>query len=86
MSNLSWQKTHLKELLWLLTQKYQPNCYTCGKPFNLKTDFPKRMTDLVTEHHIDLDHMNMSLDNRVLVHRSCHKSFHMGERRRSGLV
>ena len=76
MSNLSWQKTHLKELLWLLTQKYQPNCYVCGKPFNLKEDFPIRKTDLITEHHIDGEHMNMKLDNRVLVHRRCHKSHH----------
>lgn len=81
MSELSWQKTHLKELLWLLIQKYHPLCYICHKPFTL-ADFPKRVTDLITEHHIDGDHMNMRLENRVLVHRTCHKSYHMAERRR----
>jgi len=76
LSNLSWQKTHIKELLWLMIIKHQPNCYLCDKPFSLKLDFPKRMTDLITDHHIDGDHMNMTPSNRVLVHRSCHKSHH----------
>ena len=79
-SKLSWQKTHLRELLWTMIQKHQPNCYTCGKPFT-QADFPKRMTDLITEHHIDGNHMNMKIDNRTLVHRRCHKSYHMRERR-----
>ncbi len=80
-SKLSWQKIHLRDLLWLLIQRYHPNCYVCGKPFSLKDDFPKRLTDLITEHHIDGDHMNMALSNRVLVHRRCHKVHHMTDRR-----
>lgn len=79
-SPLSWQKTHLRDLLLLVLTKYNIRCYTCGEPFTL-ADFPPRKTDLITEHHIDLDHMNMSIDNRVLVHRRCHKSYHMKERR-----
>lgn len=76
MSNTSWQKTHLKELLWTMLQKHQPNCYVCGKPFIYKDIFPIRKTDLLTEHHLDGDHMNMSSSNRVVVHRSCHKAHH----------
>ena len=79
-SKLSWQKTHIRDILLLVLKKYNINCYTCGKPFTL-ADFPKRMTDLITEHHIDGDHMNMKIDNRTLVHRRCHKSRHMAERR-----
>ena len=85
MSNLSWQKTHLRDILWLAIQKHQPNCYLCHKPFTM-ADFPIRKTDLITEHHIDGNHMNMKLENRTLTHRSCHKSYHLSERRRSGLV
>ncbi len=79
-SKLSWQKTHLRDLLLFVLAKYGIICYFCHKPFTL-ADFPKRMTDLITEHHIDGDHMNMKIGNRTLVHRRCHKSRHMAERR-----
>lgn len=82
-SKLSWQKTHMRDILLLVLAKYKIVCYLCGKPFTL-ADFPKRMTDLITEHHIDLDHMNISIDNRVLAHRSCHKSFHLKDRHGKG--
>lgn len=76
----SWQKKHLQEILLFTLQKYNINCWHCNKPFTL-ADFPIRKTDLITEHHLDLNHMNMKLENRTLVHRSCHKSFHMKDRR-----
>ena len=77
---LSWQKTHLRDILLFVLTKYNITCYICHKPFTL-ADFPKRMTDLITEHHLDGDHMNMKIDNRTIVHRNCHKSHHMRERR-----
>lgn len=79
-SPLSWQKTHLRDLLLFVLTKYNIRCYFCYKPFTL-ADFPKRLTDLITEHHIDGDHMNMKLDNRALGHRSCHKSYELSRRR-----
>ena len=79
-SKLSWQKTHLRDLLLFVLTKYNITCYFCHKPFTI-ADFPKRLTDLITEHHIDGDHMNMKIENRTLVHRRCHKSRHMAERR-----
>ena len=79
-SRLSWQKTHLRDLLLFVLTKYGITCYFCHKPFTI-ADFPKRLTDLITEHHIDLDHMNMALDNRELSHRRCHQAYHMKERR-----
>ncbi len=79
-SKLSWQKTHMRDILLLLLTKYNITCYFCHKPFTL-ADFPKRMTDLITEHHIDGDHSNMKIDNRTISHRYCHKSKHMVERR-----
>ena len=72
----SYEKSRLKDLLWLLLQKYQPSCYLCNKPFDKDTDLPSRGSDQLTEHHKDGNHYNVSLDNRVLVHRQCHKSFH----------
>ena len=82
-SKLSWQKTHLRDLLLFVLTKYDIRCYFCHKPFTI-ADFPKRMTDLITEHHLDGDHMNMKIENRVLAHRTCHKSHHMRERRQNG--
>lgn len=80
MSNLSWQKTHLRDLLLFVLIKYKIRCHFCDKPFTL-ADFPKRMTARITEHHIDGDHMNMKIENRALSHRLCHQSYHMRERR-----
>lgn len=48
----------------------------CKEKFIYDDVLPARGVDNLTEHHIDGDHMNMSLSNRVLVHRVCHKSFH----------
>ena len=79
-SKLSWQKTHMRDILLLVLTKYKIVCYLCDRPFTL-ADFPKRMTDLITEHHKDGDHMNMRIENRTIAHRSCHKSHHMRERR-----
>ncbi len=80
-SKLSWQKTHMRDILLLVLTKYKIVCYFCHKPFTI-ADFPKRLTDLITEHHCDGDHMNMDIDNRELSHRRCHQSHHMKERRR----
>ncbi len=75
-TNLSNEKARLKYFLWTLIEKYQPNCSICGEPFVYSDALPPRGTDELTEHHIDLDHQNMCLSNRTLVHRVCHKSYH----------
>lgn len=72
----SYEKSRLKELLWLLIQKYQPNCFLCNEPFSKVIDLPSRGSDMLTEHHKDGNHYNDELSNRVLVHRTCHKSHH----------
>ena len=72
----SAEKARLKYFLWLLMQKYQPDCYFCHEPFRYADSLPARGTDNLTEHHLDGDHQNMALANRVLVHRECHKAFH----------
>ena len=79
-SKLGWQKTHLRDITLLIIQKYNVTCCICHKPFTI-ADFPPRATDLLTEHHLDGDHMNMELSNRDIAHRTCHKSHHMKERR-----
>ena len=73
----SQEKQRLKYLLWRMIQKYQPNCGICNKPFVRDEVLPPRGTDGLTEHHLDLNHMNMKSENCVLVHRTCHKSFHV---------
>ena len=63
----SYEKSRLKELLWLLVQKYQPDCFLCGAPFSKDGDLPSRGSDLLTEHHKDGNHYNNDLSNRMLV-------------------
>jgi len=72
----SQEKQRLKYFLWRMIEKYQPECYFCGKPFVRNEVLPSRGVDQLTEHHIDGNHMNMSNDNCVLVHRRCHKAHH----------
>jgi len=76
-TNLSNEKARLRYFLWMMIQKYQPNCGICGEPFMYLDILPPRGTDNLTEHHIDGDHMNMRLENRTLVHRICHKAYHV---------
>ena len=73
---VSYEKSRLKELLWLMIQKYQPNCQICGKPFKKSEILPSRGTDQLTEHHIDGNHYNDDLSNRALAVRTCHKRHH----------
>ena len=72
----SQEKSRLKYFLWRMIEKYQPNCWLCNQPFKRDEVLPSRGTDGLTEHHIDGDHMNMSPENTVLVHRRCHKAHH----------
>lgn len=72
----SYNKSRLRDILWTMIQKHQPNCYLCRQAFTVDI-LPARRTDLLTEHHIDGDHSNMKLENRVLVHRECHKRYHV---------
>ena len=76
-SKISQEKQRLKYLLWRMIEKYQPNCYLCNQPFVRDDVLPARGTDNLTEHHIDGNHLNMKVENTVLVHRKCHKSHHV---------
>ena len=75
-SSLSYEKSRLKDLLWLMIQRFQPICPMCNKPFVKSDILPSRGSDNLTEHHLDHNHYNNELSNRVLVHRHCHKSHH----------
>ena len=72
----SYEKSRLKELLWFLILTSHPECFICGRPFIKVEDLPSRGSDQITEHHKDGQHYNNDLSNRVLVHRTCHKSYH----------
>ena len=75
-SGLSGEKARLKYLLWSMIEKHQPDCYLCKEPFIRDLVLPARGTDLLTEHHIDGNHENMKIGNRVMTHRKCHKAYH----------
>ena len=75
-STLSYEKARLKELLWLMVEKYQPTCSICHQPFKREDILPPRGADQLTEHHVDGNHYNAELVNRELVHRECHKRHH----------
>jgi hypothetical protein len=36
---------------------------------------------LLTEHHLDGNHLNPDFKNRELAHRTCHKSYEMSKTR-----
>jgi len=73
----SYEKSRLKDLLWLLIQQSQPDCYLCHAPFTKSDVLPSRGSDQLTEHHKDGNHSNNDLSNRVLAHRVCHKRYHV---------
>ena len=75
-SSISYEKSRLKDLLWLLIQKFNPRCLLCGELFVKSDILPSRGVDQLTEHHKDGNHYNNDLENRVLVHRECHKRHH----------
>ena len=75
-SSVSYEKSRLKELLFFMVQKHQPDCSLCGSPFRHEDVLPSRGSDRLTEHHADANHYNNDLSNRVLVHRRCHKAYH----------
>lgn len=75
-SSLSYDKSRLKDLLWLLITEYQPNCIICNETFVRADILPSRGVDQLTEHHTDLNHFNNERGNRRLAHRKCHKGYH----------
>lgn len=75
-SGLSNEKQRLKQLLWLMIRKSQPDCCICHKPFIYADILPPRGTDQLTDHHLDGDHDNSDPANRDLAHRRCHKAYH----------
>ena len=75
-THTSYTKSRYRQFLVLMVEKYQPLCALCSKPFDLEVDTPTRGLDLLTEHHADGNHYNSDLSNRVLVHRTCQKSYH----------
>lgn len=76
-TNLSNEKARLRYFLWMMIRKYQPNCGICHTPFVYEDALPPRGTDNLTEHHKDGDHDNMKMENREIVHRRCHKGYHV---------
>jgi 5-methylcytosine-specific restriction endonuclease McrA len=79
------RKARYRDFLLFLFEKYELKCWFCLNPFT-EADLPVRKSDNLTEHHIDGDHSNWDIDNRVLAHTDCHKRHHLSERRASGIT
>jgi len=77
--SVSYEKSRLKELLWMMIQIHQPCCFFCNKPFRKSEILPSRGVDQLTEHHIDGNHYNNDPSNRTLAHRTCHKRSESGK-------
>ena len=75
-SSVSYEKSRIKQLLWVMLQEYQPVCPMCELPFVMSDVLPSRGVDKLTEHHKDGNHFNNTRGNRELVHRTCHKAHH----------
>ena len=74
-TDTSYVKGRYRTFLLLLLQKYQPFCPICGQPIT-EADLPTRGKDSLTEHHVNGVHEDGRLENRVIVHRRCQKSYH----------
>jgi len=75
-SKLSKRKGRLREFLILLLKKYDVRCYFCGEPIT-EEDLPPRGGDKLTIHHLNGNRDDNSVENLVLVHRRCHKAYHL---------
>jgi len=74
-TNLSYVKNVTRELLWWMIRKYHPKCYFCDKPFVLSDILPPRGLVRLTIHHKNGIH-RPDLDQEVLAHPFCHRSYH----------
>jgi len=68
----------LKGFLEYMIKKYEPICPFCGKKINWEDLYEKKYgnKESWTIHHKDFDHNNNDINNLILAHRSCHRSFH----------
>lgn len=65
-----------KELLEFTILKLKPQCIFCGKIID-QEDLPKgHEADKLTVHHLDEDRSHNQIENLVLAHRGCHRSYH----------
>ena len=76
-TDTSYQKSRLYEHLRFALDKLQPaGCWFCHQPFTV-TDLPKRGRDKITIHHVDGNHSNNEVSNRVFVHNKCQRKYHV---------
>ena len=68
----------LKEFVEYFIRKYQPQCPFCGKTITVEDDWIQgHEPDKLTIHHMDQDRSHNDIENLILCHRGCHKSYHM---------
>lgn len=66
-----------REFLTFLLEKYAPKCYWCDKPIDSKSfNVLNGEVDPLTIHHVDEDHDNDVITNKVLIHKCCHQEMH----------
>ena len=76
-TDTSYQKSRLYDHLRFALDKLQPyGCWFCHQPFTI-TDLPKRGRDKITVHHVDGNHSNNEVSNKVFVHNKCQRKYHV---------
>jgi hypothetical protein len=66
-----------REFLTFMLEKFQPKCYWCDKPIDPKAfNLAGHEIDPLTIHHVDENHDNDVIENRVLIHKDCHQEMH----------
>jgi len=75
-NSLARRKERLREMLLLMFERHKERCFLCGEQLSEK-DIPPRRVDELTIHHL-----SYSPEEKVIVHRRCHKAHHLRERRK----
>jgi len=79
MASIYAKAERYKQFLRFFFEKYEPECCFCGKKLDWRTFFRNmngKQLDDITEHHLDGNHSNANIGNRILAHRNCHLKYH----------
>lgn len=71
------------EFLAFLLEKYDVRCLWCSEPIEPRTFFEWR--DDLTIHHCNSLHDDNRIENKEIMHRGCHKEYHLALNKHLGV-